>query len=240
MDAVKDLLEIINVVEKTSQNNNQYNKQASEYNNAKKLYYQKLYKAKFDRFLGFLSELIKEGFEREKIIEIKKSLEQSYSKNNFSNIKSILLDNALLFKERGNKGFVSNLISKIRKAKLPNEIREEIFLDLQEIDNCYKAKAYRSVIILCARILEILLHRKYFESTGIDLLEKNPGIGLGNLIAKLKERGIEFDPALTQQIHLINQIRIVAVHKKNYIFSPSREQTQAIVLYTIDLIQKLF
>ena len=32
------------------------------------------------------------------------------------------------------------------------------------------------------------------------------GIGLGNLIAKLKDKNVNLDPALTNQIHLINQL----------------------------------
>jgi hypothetical protein len=74
------------------------------------------------------------------------------------------------------------------------------------------------------------------------LLEKSPGIGLGNLIAKLKEKGFDIekiDPALQQQIHVINQVRIAAVHKKNYLFIPTKEQAEAIILYTFDIVQKL-
>jgi hypothetical protein len=124
--------------------------------------------------------------------------------------------------------------------KLPSDIRDDVFFDLAEVERCFNAEAYRSVMILCARILETALHRKYYDATGKDLLETSPGIGLGNLISKLRESGIEIDPSLTQQVHLINNVRIFSVHKKSVPFQPSREQAQATLLFTIDILKKLF
>ena len=111
---------------------------------------------------------------------------------------------------------------------------------MDELRKCFDLGCYRSCVILCGRVLEVCLHRKYFDSTGFDILEKNPGIGLGNLIAKMKEKGIELDPGLTQQIHLINQVRVFSVHKKLEAFNPSKDQAHAIILYTLDVIRKLF
>ena len=65
-------------------------------------------------------------------------------------------------------------------------------------------------------------------------------VGLGTLIAKLKDKGHEFDPGLANQIHLINQIRIHCVHKKTSILNPSKNQTKAIILYTVDVLNKFF
>ena len=48
------------------------------------------------------------------------------------------------------------------------------------------------------------------------------------------------DPGLSNQIHLINQARIHSVHKKSLPFLPSRDQAQAIMLYTKSAIEKLF
>ena len=123
---------------------------------------------------------------------------------------------------------------------LPSEIREEIHIDLDEAQKCMNSECYRSAVILCGRVLETALHRKYFDATGNDLLEKAPGIGLGNLIAKLSEKGVTLDPGLSNQIHLINQLRIYSVHKKQETFTPSKTQAEAIILYTLDVLEKLF
>jgi len=125
-------------------------------------------------------------------------------------------------------------------SNIPSDIYAEVEADMNEMQKCMGSGCYRSVVILCGRILEVVLHRKYFEATQNDLLEKSPGIGLGNLIGKMNERGIHFDPGLTQQIHLINQVRVFSVHKKQQPFQPSRAQAQAIMLYTGDVLDKMF
>ena len=125
-------------------------------------------------------------------------------------------------------------------SNIPMDIRSEIKADIDELNKCFNNDCYRSSIILCGRLLEAALHRKYYEVTKNDLLEKSPGIGLGNLIAKLKEKNVRLDPALTNQIHLINQVRIFSVHKKKEAFYPSKQQTQATVLYTLDVLERLF
>jgi len=127
----------------------------------------------------------------------------------------------------------------VDSLSVPEEIAEEVSADLIELQKCFNAGCYRSCIILCGRVLEAALHRKYFEVTGKDLLETSPGIGLGNLIAKLGESG-NIDPGLGNQIHLINQVRISSVHKKSEVFIPSRDQTRAIMLYTKDIVKKIF
>lgn len=123
---------------------------------------------------------------------------------------------------------------------IPADIKADVEADLDELDKCFKAGCFRSAVILCGRLLETALHRKHFEATGIDLLEKSPGIGLGKIIAKLSEKNVKLDPGLTQQVHLINNVRIFSVHKKQEPFNPSRAQTQAIILYTIDVLRKVF
>jgi len=128
----------------------------------------------------------------------------------------------------------------IKANYIPNEIKADVFADIKELEKCFHAGCYRSATIICGRILETALHRKYYEVTGIDILEKNPGIGLGKLIAKLSEKNVQFDPGLTQQIHLINQVRIFSVHTKKEAFYPSEAQTHAMVLYTMDVLEKLF
>jgi len=122
---------------------------------------------------------------------------------------------------------------------IPEDLKSEIKADISELNKCFNAGCLRSTVILCGRLLETALHRKYFETTGNDILEKSPGIGLGNLIGKLKDKGVGLDPAITNQVHLINQVRIFSVHKKKEAFYPSKEQTHAIVLYTLDILEKL-
>jgi len=130
--------------------------------------------------------------------------------------------------------------SSFKLSSVPSEIRADVDADVAELHKCFEGGCYRSAVILCGRILETALHRKYFEATGNDLLEKAPGTGLGNLIAKLAEKNVIIDPALGNQIHLINQVRVHSVHVKQQPFNPGKNQTQAIMLYTMDVVEKLF
>ena len=57
--------------------------------------------------------------------------------------------------------------------RVPSDIRDDIVLDLEELERCYEHRLYRSSVILCGRVLETALHRKYYEATGRDILEKN-------------------------------------------------------------------
>ena len=123
---------------------------------------------------------------------------------------------------------------------VPSEIAQEVQADVEELSKCMKVRAFRSAIILCGRVLETALHRKYFEITGNDLLEKAPGTGLGNLVSKMADKGTVIDPGLGNQIHLINQVRVHSVHKKQTAFNPSQQQAQAIILYTMDVLNKLW
>lgn len=127
-----------------------------------------------------------------------------------------------------------------KKIFVPGIVSDEINADWKEANDCFEHGLFRSCVVLCGRILEIALHAKYFQVSGIDLLEKAPGTGLGNLIAKLSERGAFVDPGLSNQIHLINQVRIHSVHKKNVPFLPTKYQAKAIMLYTKDAVEKLF
>jgi len=123
---------------------------------------------------------------------------------------------------------------------IPVEIKQNMASDLRELEKAYNSQCYRAATILCGRVLETALHRKYYEATGNDILEKNPGIGLGKLIAKMAQKNIAFDPGLTQQIHLINQVRIHSVHVKKQSFYPSAQQTYAMILYSMDVLGKMF
>lgn len=127
----------------------------------------------------------------------------------------------------------------LEKIKFPQELKEEVISDFKEAIGCYSSKHYKAAIILCARILETLLFRKYYEITGKDLLETAPNYGLGKLVAELRQLN-QIDPAIMQQIHLINQVRIYSVHTKKEPFRPTEVQTKAILLYTYDLAKKLY
>ncbi|MBI2576124.1 DUF4145 domain-containing protein [Candidatus Woesearchaeota archaeon] len=170
---------------------------------------------------------------------IKEKIKESWREKEYGSIKNLLeriLPSLSKIPEEEKQTFTMVLSS----HNLPEGIRAEMEADFREMQKCFQNDCLRSTIILCGRLLETALHRKYFEATKNDLLEKSPGIGLGNIIARLMEHKVSIPPGLMNQIHLINQVRIFSVHKKQEPFYPSRAQAEAIVLFTLDAVEKLF
>ncbi|MFA5141818.1 MAG: hypothetical protein WC471_02525 [Candidatus Woesearchaeota archaeon] len=182
--------------------------------------------------------------------ELDQSLQDFHSLNKIKGLLDALLNN----KKKYNHCELLEIVKELKTAlpttemqketydlrNLPGEIRTEVIADLEEAKRCQENGCYRSATILCGRILETCLHRKYYEITNKDILETCPDMGLGKLIAKLSELQVKFDPGLTEQIHLINKVRIGSVHVKKETFNPSKSQTQAMLLYSVDAIHKLF
>ena len=118
--------------------------------------------------------------------------------NNDSNFSSLIYDLDSAFKKKDRISML-NVLEKINSLNkdfsvikkdihfkvpaLPADIKDDISADIKELERCFNANCFRSAIILCGRILETALHRKYYEITNMDLLEKAPGIGLGKLIS---------------------------------------------------------
>ena len=71
-------------------------------------------------------------------------------------------------------------------------------------------------------------------------METAPGMGLGKLIGKLRDLGINMPPGVNEQIHLINNTRIHSVHEKKDLFRLNREKTHAIILLTFDVLRHIF
>ena len=199
-------------------------------------------KSAFDELkasLWGLSYLVAEDKSNEdvylELIKDFKELEKNYNQNNLKKTLEIIEE---INKKKKIEDVKDDL--GIDLKYIPLDIRQDVNADLKELKKCYNAGCYRSTVILCGRLLESALHRKYYEITKQDILEKNPGIGLGTLIAKLNEKNVKFEPGVTQQIHLINQIRIQSVHKKKEAFYPNKSQAYGIMLFTVDVLEKLF
>ncbi|MBW2995059.1 DUF4145 domain-containing protein [Candidatus Woesearchaeota archaeon] len=212
-------------------------KTLSEFKQTKVEYYDSINKSKMRMIKTYIKKMSDQTDDKDKIKEMNGFIEEIallYPKKEFAKI---------ILKIDGIADTVKTIQwDEIQEldVKLPKEIRDELNADYNELLKCFKNRFYRATIILCARILETALHRKYFEVTKKDLLETSPGIGLGKIIAKLKEAGIDLGPGLNEQIHLINNIRISSVHKQKQAFKPSREQANAVILYTTDVMNRIF
>jgi hypothetical protein len=212
-------------------------KTLSDFKQTMPVYYDSVAKSKIKMIKKAISDMVDMTDEKEKIedmLELIDIVASLYSSKQFEKINEKVDRIAEIVKSVKFDEVIS------LDVNLPPEISKELNADFNEMHKCFKAGFFRATIILCGRILEAALLRKYYEVTKKDLLETSPGIGLGKVIAKLKEAGIDLGPGLNEQIHLINNIRISSVHKQKQLFKPSREQANAIILYTTDALNKIF
>lgn len=241
--AVNELNDTLNKNKLYSTQTREDNPYKFEYKNGRATYYKnavgrdirKVRKAAWN-LVGILDSMNEMLIYRSLSLSFKMEKENRLGKD-ISKTFSEIMDCTLSLKKP--VGIVPTEIS-VDVPNLPEQIRSDMFADLNEIKKCFDAQCYRSATVLCGRVLETALHRKYYEKTEKDLLETSPGIGLGTLIGKLAESNVRFDPGITQQIHLINQVRVYTVHKKKEAFHPSKQQCHAMILYTLDVLKKLF
>ena len=213
------------------------------YNEGRTNHLQKNINASLGRLVEGSWELLELGQNpknRKALLQIISKIENLNEKTDTADIKKKLTELSAMADSLISDKTIEDDISFIKVPKIPEVIADEIAADLNELRKCFVAGANRSCVVLCGRVLETALNRKYFEITGQDLMETAPGTGLGNLVGKLKEKDVKVDPGLTQQIHLINQVRVFSVHSKKEAFYPSKEQAQAIILFTLDALKKLF
>jgi hypothetical protein len=113
--------------------------------------------------------------------------------------------------------------------------REDFVQTLGELEACLGSESYVAVLCLAGKCLELALKLRFHER-GIVVDE---GLGLGRLIAKLREVPDEYvDPGLGNVANVINQSRIPAVHAKQAVPIPSREQAMMVVNAVLDFLKR--
>ena len=242
INSLKNVLENV-IVKKIDLTDFNPKKISFDFKEKQKEYYSKEIDSKLNNLkIGINREIItnpREATNLKKILDIIENISKLLLNKGTPNlIESVSL--LIHTQELVPKKIIPIRTTEFRLPDLPEEIKKEIKANFEEIQICFENKCYRSVLILCGKLLEISLHRKYFDLTEIDLLEKAPDLGLGKLILRLREKGFEFDPGISQQIHLINQLRVYTVHKKHQVFTPSKAQANACILYTLDILKKIF
>ncbi len=114
---------------------------------------------------------MKTAEEREKAKRIKSMLweiEKSYTEKKKANVLSLIKD-----AEKEIKGMKEKETFRITVPKLPPEISKDVSLDLQEIERCFNAQCFRSVTILCGRVLETAFTGSISRLQGMIFLKRS-------------------------------------------------------------------
>lgn len=111
---------------------------------------------------------------------------------------------------------------------------ETLRSDLTELKDVLRIKAFRSVMALCGRSLEVTL------KIGLELrdIQYNDDWMVGNLLRKYQEESIYLDTTLKNQLNILNSYRVMGVHIKSEHKIPSEEQILSLVLMLCDCLHR--
>ncbi|MEZ5814326.1 MAG: restriction endonuclease subunit S [Alphaproteobacteria bacterium] len=135
--------------------------------------------------------------------------------------------------------FLLEQLSRAKKWKL-SAVRDVIASDLKEIDVCFKAKAYKSCVILCGSVLEAVLLDWISEIERHDYISSEEGLTLFNMIKSFSDNRIlgkrEADLA-----HNIRKMRNI-VHPKEMLKSSelNEKQCEALISGLRKILHKRF
>jgi hypothetical protein len=118
-----------------------------------------------------------------------------------------------------------------------NEIYREDFLKtLDEIRICFDEGCFIAAIGLCGKILEVCLKEILLRNN----VRCDPNAMVGTLIKSIREHvpGEYMNPTLMNVVNIINSSRITAVHAKERIPVPSRDQAIMVIFATRDVVRR--
>lgn len=131
---------------------------------------------------------------------------------------------------------VADLQTECHRAKLNENYREDFLKTLDEIRICFDEGCFIAAIGLCGKILEVCLKEVLLRHD----IKCDPNAMLGTLIKSIRERvpGEYLDPTLLNLVNIINTSRITAVHAKERIPIPSRDQAIMVIFATRDVVRR--
>lgn len=131
---------------------------------------------------------------------------------------------------------IAELQHECNQATINPVYRDDFLKTLEEIRICFDNECYIAAIALCGKVLEVclkeILHR--------NKVHVDPNAMVGTLIKTITRRvpGEYVDPALNNVVNIINKSRITAVHAKEKIPVPSRDQAIMVVFATRDVVSR--
>jgi len=131
---------------------------------------------------------------------------------------------------------VALLQRECRDAPLNEMYRDDFLKTIDEIRICFDEGCFIAVIGMCGKILEVCLKELLIRNS----IQFDPNSGVGTLIKTIRERvpNEYLDPTLMNVANIINTRRIVAVHAKERIPIPSRDQTIMVIFATRDVVRR--
>jgi hypothetical protein len=131
---------------------------------------------------------------------------------------------------------VSSLQRECSEAHLNDFYRDDFLKTLDEIRICFDEGCFIAAIGLCGKILEVCLKEVLLRNK----IQFDLNSGVGSLIRMIRERvpNEYLDSTLMNVANIINTSRITAVHAKERIPIPSRDQAIMVIFATRDVVRR--
>lgn len=131
---------------------------------------------------------------------------------------------------------VAALQRECQEAKLNEMYRDDFLKTLDEIRICFDEGCFIATIALCGKILEVCLKEVLLRHN----LPWRDRAMIGELLSAVRESVPDeyIDPALPSLAEIINKSRITAIHARERIPVPSRDQAIMVIFATRDVVRR--
>lgn len=140
----------------------------------------------------------------------------------------------------GPKTEVSEAVAALKEecdqAQINAVYRDDFLATLNEVRICFDDGCFIAAIGLCGKLLEVCLKEVLLRHN----VQCDPNAMVGTLIKTIRERVPDeyLDPTLANVVNIINISRITAVHAKERIPVPSRDQAIMVIFATRDVVRR--
>lgn len=132
---------------------------------------------------------------------------------------------------------IVELLKNCEKTKLNSVYRDDLLASLKELQLCFTYECYIASLALSGKILEICLKQLLLDNN----IPFEDNFMIGRLLQTLREAQCEkyLDQSLPEIANIINKSRIPAVHAKERIPVPSREQAVMVIHAVVDTVNRI-
>lgn len=147
-----------------------------------------------------------------------------------------IVDDALGGSLNETSAAIGSLLRRCREHPINPVYSDDLLASLAELRICFANECYIACLALSGKLLEICL-KQLFLSKGVHFEERWM---IGELLKKLRESDPEkyLDQSLGDIANIINKSRIPAVHSKERVPVPSKEQAQMVISAVVDTMNR--
>jgi hypothetical protein len=129
------------------------------------------------------------------------------------------------------------LLENCERITINHIYRDDLLASIKELRICFAQECYIACLALAGKILEICLKQVLIDNQ----IEFDDKWMIGRLLARFKEVNVEryLDQSLSDIANIINKSRIPAVHSKEKIPVPSRDQAAMVIHAVVDTVNRV-